>query len=226
MPDRTPIGPQPCARPPPRPSSAAAPAVTTRSRRASVARSSLRGTTMSTNPCSSRNSDVWNPSGSSSPTVPLATRAPANPIRARGSATITSPRLAKLASTPPVVGSVSTLMNGTPAMSIRVSGAVVLASCSSESVPSCMRAPPEAADHDGRDPLVQRRLEAARDLLTDHAAHAAAHEAEVEQADRHGVALDPPVPHTAASRRPVLMAAPPADRDMASGRGSPADRRT
>ena len=35
-------------------------------------------------------------------------------------------------------------MNGTPAASSRVSGAVVLASWRSDSVPSCIRAPPEA----------------------------------------------------------------------------------
>ncbi len=65
-------------------------------------------------------------------------------MSAFGSATITSPRLAKLASTPPVVGSVRTAMNGMPAASSRASGAVVLASCMSERVPSCIRAPPDA----------------------------------------------------------------------------------
>ena len=35
-------------------------------------------------------------------------------------------------------------MKGIPAASSRTSGAVVLASCMSESVPSCMRAPPDA----------------------------------------------------------------------------------
>ena len=63
------------------------------------------GATRSTKPCSSRNSAVWNPSGSSSPTVPLATRAPGEADeRACGSAMIASPSEAKLARTPPVVG--------------------------------------------------------------------------------------------------------------------------
>ena len=52
--------------------------------RASVARSSGRATTRSTKPCSRRNSEVWKPSGSSSPTVPVATRAPAKPMSALG----------------------------------------------------------------------------------------------------------------------------------------------
>ena len=46
------------------------------------------------------------------------------------------------------------------------------------------------ADDDGRDALGQGGLEAAGQLLADHAAHAAAHEAEVEDADRDALALD------------------------------------
>src|SRR5688572_737004 len=66
--------------------------------------SSLRATTESTMPCSSRNSAVWNPSGSSWPIVCLITRGPANPMTAPGSARIASPSIEKLALTPPVVG--------------------------------------------------------------------------------------------------------------------------
>ena len=61
-------------------------------------------------PCSSRNSDRWKPLGSFWPMVCSITLGPANPISAFGSARITSPSMAKLAVTPPVVGSVSTLM--------------------------------------------------------------------------------------------------------------------
>src|SRR5439155_6331264 len=47
-----------------------------RSNWAVVSRSSLRGTTASTIPCSSRNSAVWNPGGRSWPMVCLITRGP------------------------------------------------------------------------------------------------------------------------------------------------------
>ncbi len=52
--------------------------------------------------------------------------------------------MAKLAVTPPVVGSVSTLMNGTRASSSRIRAAEILAICIRLTAPSCMRAPPEA----------------------------------------------------------------------------------
>ena len=71
-------------------------------------RRSARCTIMSTTPCSSRNSLRWNPSGSVSRTVCSITRGPAKPMRAFGSAMLTSPSIARLADTPPVVGSVST----------------------------------------------------------------------------------------------------------------------
>src|SRR5690606_25917419 len=70
----------------------------------SVERSSLRGTMRSIIPCSRRNSERWKPGGSSCWMVCSMTRGPANPMSAFGSARITSPRLAKLAETPPVVG--------------------------------------------------------------------------------------------------------------------------
>ena len=76
--------------------------------------------------------------------VPEVTRAPAKPMSAFGSATLTSPIAANEAKTPPVVGSERTLMNGTPAARIRSSAATVFASCMSASVPSCIRAPPDA----------------------------------------------------------------------------------
>ena len=61
-------------------------------------------------PWASRNSLRWNPSGSVCRMVCSMTRGPAKPISAFGSATLTSPSIAKLAVTPPVVGSVSTEM--------------------------------------------------------------------------------------------------------------------
>src|SRR5471032_733787 len=67
---------------------------------------------MSTAPLVTRNSARWKPSGSFSRTVFSITRGPAKPISAFGSAITTSPRKANEADTPPMVGSVSTLMKG------------------------------------------------------------------------------------------------------------------
>src|SRR6266404_3212987 len=71
------------------------------------------------------------------------TRGPAKPISAPGSAMFRSPSIAKLAVTPPVVGSVITEMYGTLASSSLASAAETLASCIRLMVPSIMRAPPE-----------------------------------------------------------------------------------
>ena len=81
-----------------------------RSTRAIAALSSRRSTTRSSMPCSSRNSLRWNPSGSFCRMVCSMTRGPAKPMSALGSAMLTSPSIAKLAVTPPVVGSVRTEM--------------------------------------------------------------------------------------------------------------------
>src|SRR3989454_96934 len=100
-----------------------------------------RGTTWSTKPCSSRNSARWKPVGSFSPIVSLVTRAPEKPMSAPGSARTMSPSDANEASTPPVVGSVSTVTNGMPAASRRAIAPIVLAICMSAIVPSCSRDP-------------------------------------------------------------------------------------
>ena len=118
-----------------------------------VVRSSARGTMSSTKPCSSSDSALWKPSGRSSPTVPLATRAPAKPIRAFGSARITSPSDAKLARTPPVVGSVRTLMNGMPAASSLGQRSGRLGELQQRQGALLHARPAGGADHDGRDPL-------------------------------------------------------------------------
>ena len=99
---------------------------------------------MSTAPLVTRNSARWKPSGSFSRTVFSITRGPAKPISAFGSAITTSPMKANEADTPPMVGSVSTLMNGNFFSDSLVSMAVVFAICISDSKPSCMRAPPVA----------------------------------------------------------------------------------
>src|SRR5882762_7658206 len=71
------------------------------------------------------------------------TRGPAKPMSAPGSPILRSPSMAKLAVTPPVVGSVSTEMYGSFSSSSRASAAETLASCMRLIVPSIMRAPPE-----------------------------------------------------------------------------------
>ena len=115
-----------------------------RSSRASSSRRSSRATTRSTNPWLARNSARWKPGGSSAAIVPAVTRAPAKPMSASGSAMLTSPTAANEANTPPVVGSDRMDTKGTPAMPSRSRAAIVLASCMSASVPSCIRAPPDA----------------------------------------------------------------------------------
>ncbi len=85
-----------------------------------------------------------NPSASFSLVVCSITRGPAKHRRAAGSAMMTSASEAKLASTPPVVGSVSTHTKGSR-LSLSISRAtVVFAICKRERMPSCMRAPPDA----------------------------------------------------------------------------------
>ena len=64
-------------------------------------------------------------------------------MSALGSAMFTSPSMAKLAVTPPVVGSVRTEMYGSRVRSRRASAALIFAICMSDSAPSIMRAPPE-----------------------------------------------------------------------------------
>ena len=102
---------------------------------------------MSIAPFSNRNSLRWKPSGNFSRTVCSITRGPAKPIKAFGSAIFTSPNIAKLADTPPKVGSVSTEIKGTPCSRIFANTALVLAICMRENNASCIRAPPLAEKH-------------------------------------------------------------------------------
>ena len=69
---------------------------------------------------------------------------PANPMSAPGSARMMSPKDAKLAVTPPVVGSVRTERYTRPVRANRSSAALVLAICMRDRIPSCIRAPPLA----------------------------------------------------------------------------------
>ena len=56
-----------------------------------------------------------------------------------------SPNIAKEALTPPMVGSVITLINGRPAFASLAKAAEVLAICIKENNDSCIRAPPDVA---------------------------------------------------------------------------------
>ena len=69
-----------------------------------------RSTIISTKPHFSWNSADWKSSGSRWRIVSWITRLPAKPMSTFGSASMMSPRLAKEAVTPPVVGSVMTEM--------------------------------------------------------------------------------------------------------------------
>ena len=109
-----------------------------------VERISERFTIISIAPFSSKNSLRWKPSGNFSRTVCSITRGPAKPINAFGSAMFTSPNIAKLADTPPNVGSVNTEINGTPFSRIFANTALVFAICIKEKSASCIRAPPLA----------------------------------------------------------------------------------
>ena len=80
--------------------------------KAKVAFRSFLFTIKSKKPCSTKNSEVWNPSGKSLPMVSLITLGPAKPIKALGSAIFKSPSLANEAVTPHVVGSVINDMYG------------------------------------------------------------------------------------------------------------------
>ena len=100
-------------------------------------------TMASTKPCSNWNSALWKPSGSFCPMVCSITLGPANPINAFGSARMISPSIAKDAVTPPVVGSVKTGTNRSPASECFFNAADVFAICIRETIPSCILAPPE-----------------------------------------------------------------------------------
>src|SRR5581483_1529825 len=108
-----------------------------RSSLAIVGRSCCRGTIASMWPkrrfCSARPKS----SGSFSRVVCWTTRGPANDISAPGSARSTSPRLAKLASRPPVVGCVSTEISAQPASCSSSTAQTVFGSCIRARMPSC-----------------------------------------------------------------------------------------
>ena len=128
--------------------------------------------------------------GSFSRVVCETTRGPANDISAPGSASTTSPRLAKLASTPPVVGCVSTESIAPPESCSSSIAQIVFGSCMSARIPSCIRAPPDAEMATSGTPGLRRPFTRAHELLPDHAAHRAAHEREVHDGEIACILLD------------------------------------
>ena len=116
-------------------------------------------------PLSSKNSERWNPGGNSCLMVLLITRGPAKPISAPGSARVRSQTEAKEAVTPPVVGLVCTQMEKPPALLSSARAEQVLAICIRDSMPSCMRAPPELVNTI-RGRLRTRATSAARDTFS------------------------------------------------------------
>ena len=175
----------------------------------SVGRSSARGTIASTWPKRRFDSARPKSSGSFSRVVCATTRGPANDISAPGSASSTSPRLAKLASTPPVVGCAMTLISAQPA------------SCSSSTAHDRLRQLHEredpllharaagGGDRDERDagarPRSRRRARTSRPSTR---AHRAAHEREVHDRElARAAARSSPLPITIASPRPVAISA-------------------
>ena len=152
--------------------------------------SSRRSTIRSSCPCSSRNSERWKPSGSGWRIVSAMTRGPAKPMSARGSARMTSPSMAKLAVTPPVVGSVRTERYGSPASASRCERGRGLGHLHQRE-DALLHAGAAGGRHDDhRHVLVDGQLDGARQLLADHRAHAAAEEAELEDAQHDGMAAD------------------------------------
>ena len=97
---------------------------------------------------------------------------------------------AKLATTPPVHGSTSTATNGAVASLIRSTAQLVLAICMRLRMPSCMRAPPELQTATSGRSSPAASSARAPELLAHHAAHAAAHEAEIHHGEHARRAVD------------------------------------
>ena len=153
------------------------------SSRPTYGRSSARGTIASTWPKRAFDSASPKSSGSFSRVVCWTTRGPVNASSAPGSATMTSPRLAKLARTPAVVGWVMIEMKAQRASRSSSTAHTVFGSCIRERMPSCMRAPPEAVTQTSGTSPRAGALARARELLADGASHRAAHEREVHDGE-------------------------------------------
>ena len=114
-------------------------------RYAVIAGKSRRLITRSINPAFSSVFEWCESFGGAMPVVCSITRGPTNPICAFGSAIRMSPSDAKLAVTPPNVGSVKMEIKASSCRSCTEAAAATLAICIRENMPSCTRAPPLAA---------------------------------------------------------------------------------
>ncbi len=111
-------------------------------------------------------------------------------MSAPGSASMMSPRLAKLAVTPPVVGWVNTLMYSPPRAEKRSMAAEVFAICIRLKMPSCIRAPP-LAEKMTSGSCFAAAYSMARVIFFAHGrAHAAHKEAAVQHCGYHRHAAD------------------------------------
>lgn len=99
------------------------------------------------------------------------------PDERAGSAKTISPCMANDAVTPPVVGSVSTVMKGRRAAPKRSTAQDTFAICMSEMRPSCMRAPPEAQNTTTAAGLGDGAIDHRGHLLAHHVSHGAHEEA-------------------------------------------------
>ena len=166
------------------------PAPNRRRSRESVARSSPRGTTASTWPKRKFDSARPKSSGSFSRVVCATTRGPANDVSAPGSARITSPRLAKLAVTPPVVGCASTEISTPPASWRSPDGDHGLRQLHQREDALLHAGATRRRHGDQRAAVLGRPLAGAGEPLADDAPHRAAHEREVHRGDPARMALD------------------------------------
>ena len=98
---------------------------------------------------------------------------PAKPISALGSPTLMSPSMARLAETPPMVGSVSTEMKGRPALVRRSGAALVFAICIRENRASCHPRTTGGGEADQAAALLDALLDGAHKAGTDHGGHGA-----------------------------------------------------
>ena len=180
-----------------------------------------RLTTRSMKPCSNRNSERWNPGGSSWAIVPAETRDPANPMSALGSAMLTSPTAANEANTPPVVGSDRTRQERDAAVAQPLERGQRLGQLHQRERALLHPRAARGADDDQRDPRLERVLGGPGDLLADDGAHRSAHEPEVHDADRD---RDPPTSPPSPRRPHRASRSPPAPRR--AGPGTASGRRT
>ncbi len=118
------------------------------------------------------------------------TRGPVKASRAPGSATITSPSVAKLAIAPPVVGSASRQKNGSPGLVELVDRGDRLRQLHQREDSLLHARAARARDEQERDAGGDRGVGGADELLADRAPHRAAHEEEVHHRELERVPLE------------------------------------